>query len=189
MKEKIKAWLKSTHRDRNWLGDQIGVTKKTVDNWLSSPQPIPEAKLQLIQRVMESSQKSPQDPTLPQVFSVEVSLPRFRQYSYCAKMQHRTLEEWVISELDIAAENYFATEHQPPEPTPPEKSKPLAIAIATATATSVMMEAPAGYAVGQIPVTPEQKAFIEEAARIEREHAQGSTPPKGKPHKPAAQDN
>lgn len=117
MKETIKHWLKAHGLGREWLADQIGVTKKTVDNWLSSAKEIPEIKLSLIRRVMEetaaaeSARRQQLDP-VAQVFSVEVSLPQFRRYSQCALQAQQTLEAWAIEELDRAAEEYF--EQHPP---------------------------------------------------------------------------
>lgn len=44
-KEEIKAWLKESGHDRDWLGAQLGVSRRTVDNWLSSNIRIPGRKL------------------------------------------------------------------------------------------------------------------------------------------------
>ena len=112
MKDKIKAWLKSYQRDRYWLGDQLDVDKKTVDNWLSSPKEIPLSKLKLIERLMaddeaaEAQRRQQLQPTA-QVFSVEVDLITFRSYSRVALAELLTLEDWVIHALNQAAATHF----------------------------------------------------------------------------------
>lgn len=114
MKDQIKAWLKSQNHDRSWLGEQLGVGKRTVDSWLSTSSPIPLNKLKLIERLMEDdeaaeAQRRQQLEPTAQVFSVEVDLPTFRAYGKAALAQQRTLEEWAIHEINEAADAYFAT--------------------------------------------------------------------------------
>jgi hypothetical protein len=107
-KEQIKDWLKSHAKDREWLGEQIGTNKRTVDNWLSSPKQIPEAKLALIERAFhseENQETTRRQKLLPQsqIFSLEVDLPTFRSYSAAALADGKTLEKWSIDELNAAA--------------------------------------------------------------------------------------
>ena len=112
MKEQIKHWLKSHGRDREWLGQQLDTEVKTVHNWLSSARAIPAAKLALITRLMvddeaaEARRKQQYDP-VAQVFSLETDLATFRAYSQAAKHHQLTLEEWCISELNTAADQWF----------------------------------------------------------------------------------
>ncbi|MCW1916281.1 S24 family peptidase [Luteolibacter sp. GHJ8] len=105
-KEDIKEWLKTTARSRDWLAAQCGsISKRTVDNWLSSPKEIPLATLALIGRLMEDDRQAEetrrqrQDPQ-PQIFSVEVDLATFRDYSRAALESRMTLEEWIIHTCD-----------------------------------------------------------------------------------------
>lgn len=55
----IKKWLKDIGKDRNWLAEQLYVSKSTVDNWLapSTPTPIPKSKLAFIRTLMDQSQR------------------------------------------------------------------------------------------------------------------------------------
>lgn len=108
-KEEIKAWLKAYNHTREWLGEQCGgVSKRAVDNWLSSPRDIPDGTLTLIRRLMDDDQREEADrlrksnPT-NQLFSVEVDLPRFRAYCAAALAARLTLEDWVKIECDKAA--------------------------------------------------------------------------------------
>jgi hypothetical protein len=107
-KDDIKDWLKKSDHDRDWLGEQVGVNRRTVDNWLSSPQVIPVSKLMLIQRLMEDTaaleeQRKQQMHPTNQVFSLEVDLPRFRAYNYASLAAGLTLEEWAIQCCDEEA--------------------------------------------------------------------------------------
>jgi hypothetical protein len=113
MIQQIKEWLRTNNRDREWLGKQVDTHKRTVDNWLSAGQPIPEAKLALIKRLMADdaaaeAQRSQQKNPVAQVFSLEVDLPTFRAYSQAARDAQNTLEDWAVNELDKAADEYFA---------------------------------------------------------------------------------
>jgi hypothetical protein len=113
-KDDIKTWLKRTGKDRAWLGAQLSVGKKTVDNWLSSPKRIPEAKLALIQRLhaddvaAAARQTQLSEPT-NQIFSVEVDHARFRRYNAAAASQRKTMEQWTIQTLDHAVETARTT--------------------------------------------------------------------------------
>lgn len=109
MKDQIKAWLKAKNHTREWLGEQIGVKPKTVDNWLSSPREIPSGKLTIIERLMQEDEAAEAQRRLQllptnQIFSLEVDLPRFRAYSAAALANDQTLEQWAIAELNAAAE-------------------------------------------------------------------------------------
>lgn len=40
-KAEIKSWLKKNGKNRVWLADRLGVSKATVDKYLSTNVPIP----------------------------------------------------------------------------------------------------------------------------------------------------
>lgn len=108
-KDQIKVWLKKFNHSREWLGEQCGnIKRRTVDNWLSSPQEIPDATLSLIARLIaddEAADLRRKQLMIPanQVFSLEVSLDDFRRFSRAALAAGLTLEEWAIEECDKAA--------------------------------------------------------------------------------------
>lgn len=109
MKDEIKAWLKQHGRTRDWLAVQCYVSKKTVDNWLSSPKIIPDDKQALIRRLMaddEAAEQRQAQQRLPQnqIFSLEVTLTQHRRYAEAARKRQKTVEQWSIEELDAAAE-------------------------------------------------------------------------------------
>lgn len=107
-KSEIKAWLKRERHSRKWLGEQCGVEKRTVDNWLSSPKEIPHATLALIARLMEDDEnqpgKNPRAPARDQYFSLEVDIEMFRSFSKAALAAGLTLEDWVIQICQDAVE-------------------------------------------------------------------------------------
>lgn len=51
-KDDVKAWLKATKRNRQWLADQCFVKKPAVDKWFEKGRDIPNAKAVLIKKLM-----------------------------------------------------------------------------------------------------------------------------------------
>lgn len=128
-KARIKLWLESPNRSRDWLSTKVGTSEKTVNNWLSSAQKIPQGKAQLIERLMSddaTAEAQLRAQLLPQaqVFSLEVDLPTFRSYNAAALKANQTLEQWSITELNAAAEAALSSKNPdseaPPEDTTPE---------------------------------------------------------------------
>lgn len=121
-KARVKQWLESPGRSRDWLSSKVGSSEKTVNNWLSSAQKIPQGKAQLIERLMSddaAAEAQLRIQLLPQaqIFSLEVDLPTFRSYSAAALKANQTLEQWSIAELNAAAEAALAPAKK--EDTPP----------------------------------------------------------------------
>lgn len=52
-KEEIKKWLKSSGKTRDDLAKECGVSKRQVDNWLSTSREVPAKALLIIQRLMQ----------------------------------------------------------------------------------------------------------------------------------------
>ncbi len=108
VKEEIKAWLKRLGLSREWLADKIGVSKRTVDNWLSSNIDIPERSLAMIQQLIDDSEKVAEGINT-NIFSVECSLDQFRRFSRAALSDGLILEDWALRLLDREATEYFAS--------------------------------------------------------------------------------
>ena len=108
MKEDIKMWLRRHKRDRYWLAEAVGVKKRTVDNWLSSPKEIPVACQRLISNLMAidaaNAQQQAQDKAIVQNLVLTVPEATFEAYSRAALHHHMILKEWAIMELDNAAQ-------------------------------------------------------------------------------------
>lgn len=111
-KLKVKLWLKQHRRDRNWLARACNVSKRTVDNWLSTPLPLPGKTLRLLEQIMSNAHPEnsipytlpipPRSPSPSQIFSIEIDLDRFRAYSKAALAEGLTLEEWVMKTLSAS---------------------------------------------------------------------------------------
>lgn len=56
--EEILNWLAMCSRDRDWLADQIGVSKTTVNGWFSTgaKRPIPEPTHRLLSLLMQNTE-------------------------------------------------------------------------------------------------------------------------------------
>lgn len=108
MKEEIKAWLKSANRGRDWLAEQTGVAKRTVDNWLSSPQEIPESTQRLIQKLMaddaallrEKDNAAISSPdNFPMTFGLTVTMAQFDKFNALAQEEGKLVREWAVEKL------------------------------------------------------------------------------------------
>ena len=104
-KDQIKEWLTSIGEDREWLGQKLSVTKRAVDNWLSSKKEIPKLKLETIALLMK--QESTSDIHKPLLLH-----PTKKQYDVWmnswADNRHEfpTFDEWAITGLDRMAEEH-----------------------------------------------------------------------------------
>ncbi len=57
IKQKIKSWLKERSITRDVLAKRMGVTKRTIDRWLTANEVIPAMKLEVIEQIMQSENK------------------------------------------------------------------------------------------------------------------------------------
>lgn len=90
-KKKIKQWLKENKKDRFWLAEKCLVTKKTIDDWLTSRGSIPETKMKLIHQLMG-----------PPVSSTAHSLNEKEQQQIFLDIIARRLEEMIrTSEAEL----------------------------------------------------------------------------------------
>jgi SOS-response transcriptional repressor LexA len=109
-KEQIKEWLKRFHHSREWLGKQCGgVSKRAVDNWLSSPREIPESTLYLIVRLMEDDRVAEEerlrsgDP--PQSHLVlRLNVDEFEAWNRAALAKRQIVTDWAVSAIRAAYE-------------------------------------------------------------------------------------
>lgn len=55
--EEIRRWLASIGKDRKWLAEQCGVSKRTVDGWFSrdKDRKMPKLALEFIRRIMRDN--------------------------------------------------------------------------------------------------------------------------------------
>lgn len=106
-KEGIKAWLASyPERDRNWLAEKCEVEKRTVDNWLSSPQHLPSKAILIIENLMRADlEAQPGAPVELVNLPVECSRDQFDLYTRAFRhSEQEHFRDWITTRLDAAAE-------------------------------------------------------------------------------------
>lgn len=89
--------------DREWLAGKLGVSKRTVDNWLSAGAPIPELKLALIRGLMATEKLA----LTKQNLVIHPTREQFANWTKAFKhSEHETLEEWAAAGLDELADEH-----------------------------------------------------------------------------------
>lgn len=107
-KDSVKQWLRD-HPDRDgrrWLASLCEVSKRTVDNWLSSPAAIPAKALVIIGRQMEADREAirSRQPAPDQNLVLEVDPETFDQYNRAALSKGLIVRDWAVDTLNRAAE-------------------------------------------------------------------------------------
>lgn len=104
-REDIKAWLKRQPKgSREWLGNQCGVAKKTVDNWLSG-QEIPESAMSLISRLMADDRSPEATPADLSQVTLRITTDELNDWSRAFKASDaETLEDWALDAIRAAYE-------------------------------------------------------------------------------------
>ena len=99
-KEKIKEWLgQSPVRTREWLASKCGVTKRTVDNWLSSGIEIPLKAQRLLEALMRNSEPSAKDEEKLTHLMLTVPLNEFEDWSRAALLKNQIVTHWAIDAI------------------------------------------------------------------------------------------
>lgn len=104
-KEDVKKWLKTIGRDRFWLAEQCGATKRTVDDWLSTGREIPAKAILAIQRLMNGEAGSP-----PRIV-LDFTDDEWAVICDAMKAHKETFLEFVNAALRNAAKEKEAAEH------------------------------------------------------------------------------
>lgn len=117
-KEDIKKWLKTTGRDRKWLADQCGVSKRQVDNWFSSSTNISARALLIIQQLMNGETKS-----APRIV-LDFTDDEWLIICEAMKAHKETFLEFINTALQNAAKEKEVTEYPSSYPEAVEKIHP-----------------------------------------------------------------
>ena len=99
-KQEVSDWLKKFNHTRKWLADKCSVSKRTVDNWLSSPQDIPAKAIPIITALMHADEEKARIETvLPQNLVLEFSREDFN--AICDRAIHERMRpnEWAEQQL------------------------------------------------------------------------------------------
>lgn len=144
-KEKIKSWLKRFGHSREWLGEQCGgVSKNTVNNWLSTSISIPDSSLYLIGRLMEDDERAEaerlkSDSSVPQSHLViQVDVEEFNAWERIAIQQTppQTVTDWALQAIKDA----FAAEQKISKTVTNMPAKPHILAAAGSPITAEVMD-------------------------------------------------
>lgn len=114
--ENIKEWLKRIGKNRAWLGEKCGVSKRSVDNWLSGADPIPYAKQQLIEHLMHPAPPPPLpagtlDFSGVQIVAFPVTAQEMAEIEQAAELSGMTPQEFCRKAVvDYTAEVLAASE-------------------------------------------------------------------------------
>ena len=100
-KVEIKAWLKNAGHSREWLGEQCGgMSKNTVNNWLSTSINIPDGTLSLIARLMAEDVERAKDKADPlHHLILTVKLDEFRCWERAALRQSMTTTDYCVEAI------------------------------------------------------------------------------------------
>ena len=104
--EEIKAWIKRERITRQELAEKIGVSKGTVNNWLCGADPIPYAKLQYIETMMQPAALPPAAVNiLDEVQVITIKLTRAEYAAVCAaaEAEGKAVEQWARQKILEAA--------------------------------------------------------------------------------------
>lgn len=105
-KEDVKKWLKTIGRDRFWLAEQCGATKRTVDDWLSTGRAIPAKAILIIQKLM-----SGEDSASPRLI-LDFTDEEWEVICEAMKSQKQTFLEFVNTAIQNAAKEKEAVRRQ-----------------------------------------------------------------------------
>lgn len=90
-REVVKKWLKSRGYNREWLAYQCGVSKGTVNNWLSAGRPIKGAPARIIEGLMDGARREIE-------IRPKLEVQTYKKLTALAKEKGITIEE-LISEI------------------------------------------------------------------------------------------
>ena len=121
-KKRIMHWLNAYNHSRDWLGQQFDppVSRRTVDNWLVSPQPIPRTKLPTIAALMRRDHAQAVDGSAANhnTLKLDLSDEQFDRIELAAVRAQRPMRKWAIETLNNAAAEQILSKIQPPQSKP-----------------------------------------------------------------------
>lgn len=99
--QSIKEWLANARKDREWLADQLGISKRTIDNYLTAGQKIPLKRAYKMQALFAPEPIFPQDPKNI-ILSIPITRGTLIQLESQALQQCTTLSSLVSTILEQA---------------------------------------------------------------------------------------
>jgi hypothetical protein len=81
LSDKLRDWLNSTGKTRQWVADKLRVTVGSVNNWLSKNGGIPKGKAAAVEMLINSSNNFKEHATIELHFSDEVMAEMKKRFS------------------------------------------------------------------------------------------------------------
>ena len=81
LSDKLRDWLNSTGKTRQWVADKLRVTVGSVNNWLSKNGGIPKGKAAAVEMLINSSSNFREHATIELHFSDEVMAEMKKRFS------------------------------------------------------------------------------------------------------------
>lgn len=109
-KQDVKTWLRSIGKDRDWLAEQIGVKKRSVDNWLSSNRDIAAKAQIIIARLMAQYpasvplKQTDGSPNEESALVITTDASTFDLWNEAALLESKLLRQWATDVLTNYAE-------------------------------------------------------------------------------------
>lgn len=109
-KTDVKAWLKAIGKNRQWLAEQCGVTKRGVDAWLSSSRPIPRPAERIIERLISqypattSTQETPSNGA-DNAITLTIDDATFDTWNQAATVEGKLLRQWCVDIINDALDD------------------------------------------------------------------------------------
>lgn len=109
-KQDVKMWLRSIGKDREWLAEQIGVKKRSVDNWLSSHRDIAAKAQIIIARLMTQHpasvplKQTDESPNEESALVITTDASTFDLWNEAALLESKLLRQWAADVLTNYAE-------------------------------------------------------------------------------------
>jgi hypothetical protein len=91
--ETIKSWLKANQKDRQWLANQCGVHKQTVDGWLSANRPISAPSANIIKGIISKGWGA---------LNPRLTLEQYQRAQAAATQKGMSLEDWIADLIKTA---------------------------------------------------------------------------------------
>ena len=109
-KHSLEQWLTDNYHTRDWLAEQLtircgtNVSRRTVDNWLRSPRPIPKSKLPHIAALMQDDQDRAMSRGDSQVITLRFDDEHFDAIEQAALRARKTVRQWATDSLNEMAQ-------------------------------------------------------------------------------------
>lgn len=101
LRSDLKAWLKTIGKNREWLAEQCGVKKRTVDSWFSWGTITEQTEKHLKLLMNQYSEKDTPSPVSEEnSLTLSVDSATFDRWNTAAAQEDKLLRQWAIDTLN-----------------------------------------------------------------------------------------